>query len=152
MENQNPREPNFPAGYTLSPKSAYGGGVSTHQSQGLAYLSRWPTSDTSVAPISAVAAATAAPTLKAELARRSSGSRGVSGGTGGGGGILGRKSEGIGGGGEGAEERLNSMSYNNAYVEGRWVLFPARGIVATHCPKGQPRGCRSPHVASQAEL
>ena len=29
----------------------------------------------------------------------------------------------IGGGSAGDEERINSMAYNNAYVEGRWGLF-----------------------------
>ena len=34
---------------------------------------------------------------------------------------------GIGGGGAGDKERLNSMAYNNAYVEGRWGLFRHAG-------------------------
>ena len=68
MENQEPWEPTFPAGYTLSPEAAYGGSVSTHLTQGPTYPARWPTSDTSVAPKSAAAAATAAPTAKAESA------------------------------------------------------------------------------------
>ena len=29
----------------------------------------------------------------------------------------------MGGGDEGAEERLNAMAYNNTYVGGRWGLF-----------------------------
>ena len=52
-----------------------------------------------------------APTLKAKSARRSGG-RGGEGNPGHGGG-------GIGGGSAGDEELLNSMAYNNAYVEGR---------------------------------
>ena len=55
------------------------------------------------------------PTLKAEPARRSGG-RGV-------GENPVRGGSGIGGGGAGDEERLNSIAYNNAYVEGRWGLF-----------------------------
>ena len=90
------------------------------QTQGPAYPSRWPTLDTSAAPTSAAAAATAAPTAEAESERRSSGGHGISSGTGGGGGSSGRGSGVVGGGREGADERLNAMAYNNAYVEGRW--------------------------------
>ena len=86
MENQEPWQPTFPAGYTISPEAAYRGGVSTRPAQGPAYPARWTTSDTSDVPTLAAAAATVAPTLKAESARRTSGSRGISGGTGGGGG------------------------------------------------------------------
>ena len=139
MENQDPWEPTFPSGYTLSLEAAYGGGVSTRPTQGLAYLSRWTTLDTSTAPTSAAATATAAPTLKSELARRIS--WGSSRGIGGGGGSSGRSSGGVGGGGEGSEERLNAMAYNNAYVEGRWGLFLSRGIDAIHYPQGKPRWC-----------
>ena len=38
MDNQEPWEPTFPAGYTLSPKAAYAGSVSTRPTQGPAYL------------------------------------------------------------------------------------------------------------------
>ena len=34
MENQEPWDPTFPAGYTLSPKAAYGDSVSTRQNPG----------------------------------------------------------------------------------------------------------------------
>ena len=34
MENQELWEPTFPAGYTLSPNAAYGGGMSSRQTQG----------------------------------------------------------------------------------------------------------------------
>ena len=98
MTNQDPWEPTFPAGYTLSPETAYKGGVSMCPNQGPAYPERWPTSETLAAPISEATAANAAPTLKEELARRSSGSRGIGGGTGRGGGSLSRRSEGLGGG------------------------------------------------------
>ena len=65
MENKEPWEPTFPAGYTLTPKSAYGGGMSTHPTPGPTHPARWPTSETSAAPSVASAAATVAPTLKA---------------------------------------------------------------------------------------
>ena len=122
MENQEPWEPTFPARSTLYPKTSYGGGVSMHLTQGPAYLSRWPTSYTSTAPTSAAAAATVASTLKSESARRISEGRVLSGGTDGGGYSPGCENGGIGGVGEGAEERLNAMAYNNAYMEGnRWA-------------------------------
>ena len=73
MENQEPWEPNFPAGYTLSPEAAYGGSVRTCPTPGPTYPARWPTSDTSVAPTVAAVTATVAPTLKADLAIRSGG-------------------------------------------------------------------------------
>ena len=38
MENQEPWEPTFPAGYTISPKAAYGGGVSTRPTPGPTHL------------------------------------------------------------------------------------------------------------------
>ena len=40
MESQEPWEPTFPAGYTLSPESTYRGGVSTRPAQGPAYPDR----------------------------------------------------------------------------------------------------------------
>ena len=65
MENLNPWEPTFPAGYTLSTKTAYGGSVIACLSHELAYLVRWPVVDTLAAPTSAATTATAAPTTKA---------------------------------------------------------------------------------------
>ena len=41
----------------------------------------------------------------------------------GGGGNPGRESGGIGGGGAGDKERLDSIAYNDTYVEGRWGLL-----------------------------
>ena len=114
MENQEPWEPTFHVGYTLSPEAAYGGGVRTRPVQGPAYPARWPKSETSAAPTLASVAATVAPTLKAEFARLTSGSRGIIGGTSRGGGKSVRGSGGIGVGGEGAEAHLNAMAYNNA--------------------------------------
>ena len=144
MENQDPWEPTFPVGYTLSPKSAYVGGVSTRPTHGLAYPAIWPTSYTLAAPTLAAAAATVAPTLKSESARRSSGSCGISDGTGGGGGNSGRVIGGIGGGGKGAEERLNSMVYNNAYVEVRWGLFRHAGAMRLITCKASLAGVKIP--------
>ena len=115
MKNQDPWEPTFHTGYTLSPKASYVGGISTRPTPGPTYPARWPTSDTSAAPTVAAAAATVALTLKTESARRSSGR--------GGGGNPGRGSGGTGGGGEGSKERLNAMAHNNPYVEGRWGLL-----------------------------
>ena len=34
MKNQEPWEPTFPSGYTLSPKAAYGGGMSSRTTLG----------------------------------------------------------------------------------------------------------------------
>ena len=121
MENQEPWYPTLPAGYTLSPETAYRGGVSTHPTPGPTYPARWPTLDTSVAPTVASAAATVAPTLKADLARRSGGH--------GGGENPGRGNKGKGGSGEGAKERLNAMKYNNTYMEGRYGLSRHTGAM-----------------------
>ena len=120
MENQEPWEPTFSAGYTLTPEAAYGGNMSTRPTPGPTHPARWPTSEALTAP--AVAAAeTVAPTLKAEPARRSGG-RVVGGHPGPGGG-------GLGGSGAGDEERLNSMAYNNAYAKVRWGLFRHAGAM-----------------------
>ena len=127
MENKEPWYPTFPAGYALTPKAAYRGGVSTRLTPWNNPLARWPTSEASFAPVLA-AAETVAPTLKAEQARRSGGQ--------GGGGKPGRGSGGIGGVGEGAKERLNAMAYNKAYVKGRLGPFLACRIDATHHPQG----------------
>ena len=121
MDNQEPWEPTFPAGYTLSPEAAYGVGVSTHPTHGPTYPSRWPTSDTSAAPTVAAAAATMATNLMAESSRQSSGRGGE--------GNPGRGSRDIGGSGKGDKERLNAMSYNNAYVEGKCGLFGHAGAM-----------------------
>ena len=124
MDNQEPWDPTFPSGYTLTPKAAYGGGMSKRPTPGPTHPARGPTSETTAAPAVA-AAATMAPTLKAEPASRSGG-RGVGANPGHGGG-------GIGDGGAGDEERLNSMAYNNAYMEGRWgLLWHAGGNEAHH--------------------
>ena len=121
MENQDPWDPTFPSGYTLTPEAAYRGGVSTRPTPGPTYLARWSTLETSTAPTVAAAVEMVAPTLKAESVRRSGGR--------GGGGNPGRGSGGIGSGGEGAEERLIAMADNNVYVKGRWGLFRNAGAM-----------------------
>ena len=83
MENQEPWEPTFSAGYTLTPEAAYGGNMSTRPTPGPTHLAQWPTLETSAAPAVA-AAAMVAMTLKAEPARRRGG-RGVRGNPGHGG-------------------------------------------------------------------
>ena len=134
MENQDTWEPTFLAGCTLSPEAAYRGSVSTRPNHGPVYPARWTTVDTSAAPTSAATAETAAPTAKEDLARQSSGGCGISSGASGGGVSLGRGSGGVGGGGKVAEECLNAMAYNNAYIEGRWGLFRHAGAmrIITH--------------------
>ena len=42
---------------------------------------------------------------------------------------MGLRGRGVGGGGKGAEERLNSMAYNNSYIDGRWGLFRHSGAM-----------------------
>ena len=135
MENQEPWDPTFPAGYTLTPEAAYGGGMSTRQTPGPTHPAQWPTSETSATPAVA-AAATVAPTLKAETARRSGGQV-VRGNPGLGGG-------GIGGGGAGDEERLNSMAYNNTYMEGRWGLLCQAGAMRIITCKASLAGVNLP--------
>ena len=110
MENQELWEPTFPAGYTLTPEAAYGGGMSTRPTPGPTKTAQWPTSETLAAP-AVTTAATVALILKAEPASRSGG-QGV-------GANPGRGGRGTGGGSTGDEERLNSIAYNNAYVEVR---------------------------------
>ena len=127
MDNQEPWDPTFPAGYTLSPETAYRGSVSTRPAHGPAYLERWPTVDNSAAPTSAATTANTAPTAKVESAIHISGGCSISGGASGGEENSGRGSGGMGGGGKGTEERLHAMAYNNAYVDGRWGLFRHAG-------------------------
>ena len=50
MENQEPWEPTFPAGYTFAPDAAYGGNMSPHQIQGTHTSARWAQAGTSTAP------------------------------------------------------------------------------------------------------
>ena len=107
MENKETWEPTCPAGYNLTPESAYGGDMSTRPTPGRTHPAQWPTLESLTSPAVA-AAATVAPILKAEPARRSCG-RGV-------GGHPCRGGSSLGGSGAGDEERLNSMAYNNAYV------------------------------------
>ena len=114
MENQEPWGPTFSAGYTLSPETAYGVSVSTHPTQGPAYPERWPTVETSAAPMSAAISATVAPTAKAESAIWSSEGYGISGGANRGGVSLVHRRRGVGGVSKVAEERLNAVAYNNA--------------------------------------
>ena len=75
MENQEPWEPTLPAGYTLTPEAAYGGGMSTRLTPGPTHPAKWPTSET-LAALAVATAATVAPPLKHEPVRRS-GRRGV---------------------------------------------------------------------------
>ena len=76
------------------------------------------------------------PTLKAEPAGKSGG-RVV-------GENLGCGRSGIGGGGAGDKERLNSMAYNNAYVEGRWGLFQNMGAMRLITRKSSLTGVNLP--------
>ena len=94
--------------------------MSTWPTPGPNNTAQWPTSETSAAP-AVTAAATVAPTLKSKPASRIGG-RGVGANPGRGGG-------GTGGSRAGEEERLNSIAYNNAYVEGRWRLFRHAGAM-----------------------
>ena len=45
------------------------------------------------------------------------------------GGDLGLGGGGVGGSGEGAEDCLNYMPYNNSYVDGGWGLFRHAGVM-----------------------
>ena len=144
MENQEPWDPTFPAGYTLSPETACEGSVSTHPAHGSDYPARWTTVDTSAAPTSATTVATVAPTAKSESARQSSGDRGISGGASGRGESSGHGNGGVEGGSEGAEERLNAMDYNNAYVDGQWGLFRHAGAMKLITHKASLAGSEFP--------
>ena len=74
MENQEPWEPTFPAGYTFSPKDAYRGRMSSRPTLGPNHTDQWPPSEISAAP-TVTATAPVAP-MKAKPASRSVG-RGV---------------------------------------------------------------------------
>ena len=104
MENQEPWEPTFPVGYTLSPDAACGGGMSSRPTKGPNHAARWPPPETTATPL-VTATAPVAPT-KAKPASRSGG-RGV-------GATPGRGGGGPGGDSTGEEERPNAISYNNA--------------------------------------
>ena len=88
--------------------------MSTRPTPGSNHTAQWPPLETLAAPV-VTFAATVAPTLKAEQASQSGG-QGVGTNPDRGGG-------GTGGGRAGEEERINSIAYNNAYVEGRWGLL-----------------------------
>ena len=110
----------------------------------MAYPERWPTVDTLAAPTSAATAVATASTAKAESVRRRSGGRGINGGASGGEGNLGRGSGGVEGGGEVARERLNTMAYNNSYVDGWWGLFRNAGAMRLIPPKASLVGVELP--------
>ena len=55
-----------------------------------------------------------------------------------------RRIGGVRGCAEGAEERLNAMSYNNAYVEGRWGLFWHSGAMRLITCKASLAGVKLP--------
>ena len=57
---------------------------------------------------------------------------------------MGHGSVGVGGGGKGAEERLNVMAYNNAYVEGQWGLFRHAGAMRLITRKASFVGVKLP--------
>ena len=71
MDNQEPWEPTFPAGYTLSPDAAYGGVMSSLPTHGTNPSSQWTPSETMATPL-VTATAPVAPT-KAEPASRGGG-------------------------------------------------------------------------------
>ena len=125
MENQEPWEPAFPAGYTLPHENAYGGSDGSCPAPEPAYPAGGHAVDISTASVSeaAAVAAAAASIARAEAARRISGVRGSGSGASRGRGSWGRGGGGRGGGGGGSEDCLNSMVYNNVYVYGRWGLF-----------------------------
>ena len=113
MENQEPWEPTFPAGYTLSPDATYGGGMSSRLTQGPNPTSRWPPLETSATPL--VTATVPVAPMKAKPANRGGG-RGV-------GATPVRGGGGPGGGSTGEEEQPNAITYNNVFLEGIWGLF-----------------------------
>ena len=135
MENQEPWDPTFPTGYTLTPEAAYGGGMSTQPTPVPNHTTRWPPSETSAAPV-LTAAATVAPTLKSEPASQNGGwGVGAKPARGGGG---------TGGGNAGEEDRLNIIAYNNAYIEGRWGLFRNTGAMGLITRKASLAGVELP--------
>ena len=50
----------------------------------------------------------------------------------------------MGGSGEGSKEHLNAMSYNNAYVDGRWSLFRNAGAMSLITRKASLAGVKIP--------
>ena len=108
IDNQEPWEPTFPAGYTFLPDTA-----SFRPSPGPPAPARWNPVEIPTAP---PRTSPTPPTPQAEAASH----RGGQGGnttlsSGGGGGGSGSRSAG--------EERPNAIAYNNAYVEDRWGAF-----------------------------
>ena len=137
MDNQEPWETTFPAGYTFLPDTA-----SLRLSQGPPTPARWNPLDIPTAP---PRAAPTPPTPKAEAASRGGGRGGntnLSGGGGGGG----------NGSGSAGEERPNYIAYNNAYVEDRWGDFRHAGGYAANHERGQRSGRRSPLVAPRPQV
>ena len=56
----------------------------------------------------------------------------------------GRGGGGLGGGGEGYEERQNAISYNNAFVDGPWGLFRNAGAMRLITRKASLAGIELP--------
>ena len=61
MDNQEPWEPTFTSGYTLSPNAAYGGGMSSRPTHGPNPSARWTPSETTATPLVTATAPVAPP-------------------------------------------------------------------------------------------
>ena len=96
MENQEPLEPSFPAGYTLPPEKFYRGSGGGCPAPKPVYPEVSPAVDASTAAASTASAAEAALAARAEAAIQSSGGRGSSGSAGKGVGIWGHRCGGRG--------------------------------------------------------
>ena len=136
MENQEPWEPTFPAGYNLAPDAAYRGNMSPRPIQGMHTSARWAPAETPTAPPRTVPTPKAP--SKAEPASRRGG-RGVS---------ANPSSGGVwaGGGSTGEDERPNAIAYNNADVEERCGLFRNAGAMRLITRKASAAGVELPSL------
>ena len=70
MYNQDPWDPTFPAGYTLTPEATYGGGMSTRKTPGPNHTDQWPQLETSASPAVTVASMVALHLARASAHQR----------------------------------------------------------------------------------
>ena len=129
MDNQEPWEPTFPAGYNFLPDTA-----SLRPSPGPPTPARWNPVESQTAP---PRAAPNLPTPKAEAASRGGGRGGTTNLSGGWGG-------GESGSGSTGEERPNAIAYNNAYVEDRWGALLHAGSMRLITRKSSAAGIEPP--------
>ena len=129
IDNQEPWEPTFPAGYTFLPDS------NPRPSSIALNPARWNPVESHTAPPKA-APTPPAPKADAESQGGGRGGSNHSGGRGGGG----------RGSGSAGKERPNAIAYNNSYLEERWGAFRQAGSMRLITIKASTAGVELPSL------